>query len=45
MNTPTVLRSECYITGCSFVCNYQFKSGQTVPIYNLTDMNAFNQLV
>lgn len=43
MNNPIILRSDCSIDGCKISIILSLSVG--IPIYDLTDTNAFNQLI
>lgn len=45
MNKPIVLRSDCSIEGCRFIQGFKYKTGQQVPLYELTTTGALNQLI
>jgi len=42
---PNILTSKSRVDGCKFLKNHTFKNGSTVPLYELSTMGAFNQLI
>lgn len=42
---PTVLTENSRVEGCSFIKQHKFGSGHIVPIYDVSTMNALNQII
>lgn len=40
-----ILTERSRVEGCSFIKHYKFDIGHTVPIYDVSTMNALNQII